>query len=183
MKTNLTTQDLDPVSFWQLNAKPRFPGHTTEWSGQIRVESNYASLLGAMNRHHRQRIPFLEQPTLPGSLWRLAYYHRPSGLLSRTAAASHVREGCRHNGWMTDVPEEWIGASCTLEACQSLSAAVRGFSVAEVRSFNLTIQFFQAVPLEKHEVLQLPWFDLPWASCFTEHVEFLQTTHAPSPSL
>lgn len=183
MKTNPANLELDPAIFWRLNDTPRFPATTMEWTRTISIETEQACLAGALLEELRHTGPLGVPTGLTPQEWRLAYYHRPMSSTAWDKMIEAICAECRPDGWLTDVPEEWIGAESTLAVCESLAASIRRLSKDEAKALTKLLRLFRAISLEKHEVLRLPWFDPNWVQCFTTHVIFRQITHVPSLAL
>ncbi len=150
-------------------------------TGGHKTNSLMACYLGALVEDTRRRHTMLCIPNLHHPEWRLAFYHRHSPPRSSLPTVTNVLAGCERNGWMTDVPAEWIGAESTMDVCTSLAKAVRSFTIAESEGFTAILRLFRAVPLEKHEVLKLMWHDLDWAKAFVGGVVIEQVHPRPFP--
>lgn len=120
-------------------------------------------------------------PQLRAECWRLAYYYRRSGHETCRSIVRSVLEGCRSGGWLEDVPAEWIGTTCIEPVVTELFEAVTVMDLEHAEAVGAILRLYRSVPLEKNEVLRLPWFEPSYLSAFVGKVQAL--THVPSLSL
>ena len=173
--------EFDPTVYWQLNAESRFPVRLNDWRRNIVVTPRQNEFTSARQVQHflrEKRHSLCIAELLSGPEWRLLFYHTAlrAGLVLTEGFDGRplIAGACARGGWLTDVPEEWTACVSTARLCSSLGRRVKLFTQPETQMLSAIVAFFRAVGLEKHEVLQLPWFKRESIEKFLTHVEFEQ---------
>lgn len=106
--------------------------------------------------------------TITAPEWRLLYYLSEL-YFDRTIVLGYdpreqTADACSPGGWLTDVPEEWTGASNTEELCRALWSGITRLTREQAQTAVVIVAFFRTIPLEKNEVLTTAWHDPAWTS-------------------
>ncbi len=182
------TTAVDPIAFWRLDEKPRYPTTEAEWDCALELPSRpRIKIVGThaydLTVNRKARTPVTHtMPKLVAAFqedfesaskffgptqWRLLYYLAPYSLstLSNPGfdAVRAFQEIYQIEAPYADVPQEWTGSSESSEDMLWDLRAYRHDPDPDVAKAAWAIlSFGRSLDLEKREVLRLPWWQVWW---------------------
>lgn len=173
--------------FLDLHQKPRFPRTPAEWQHfGIVPEPVINHPIGTqafdqiVNRKSRRPVirtisrlfdkfkkEFVDASTAFDQVqWRLLFYLGQYPLVALADPRFDPREEFRRilnqDPWLNEVPVEWIGTSTPVaEIIAALNIRVSDLNVDQAKAVWAVLSLAKSLGLEKHEVLQVPFW-WPW---------------------
>lgn len=188
MPALLIEDAVDPVAYWKLSDKSRFPVTAPEWDDVIalpdlpvlRPVGSHAYDL-AVNRKARKPIVRTMRTLLTmfpldferashffqPSQWRLLYYldQYPLALLSNPTfdPARAFQQLYMLEAPFGDVPQQWTGSTgSSVDMLWDLRAYRHEIEPDLAKAAWAILGFARRLDLEKNEVLQVPWSEVWW---------------------
>ncbi len=183
--------ELDPVAYWRLDEFSNFPTTLNEWNLVSRLPSRpRAKLVGehsydiVVNRKARRPVEltvrrllaeFQEDFSSASDLfepvhWRFLFYLDlyPMAALGNPSfdARQAFQQIYDQHPSFVDVPSPWTGSSETAEAMLcDIRARISDTTQDVAKAAYVILTFARSLGLEKHDVLQVPWWQIWWIKC------------------